>query len=88
MAIDIVGAISGEDFILTLMLILLVIYFLWIYAWAKKQIGQKLGLLLAILITYLLFFNFPELVWVPFLLFLWSVFGKDLLERIPRVAGK
>jgi hypothetical protein len=88
MAIDIVGALSGEDFILTLMLILLVIYFLWIYAWAKKQIGQKLGLLLAILITYLLFFNFPELVWVPFLLFLWSVFGKDLLERIPRVAGK
>ena len=88
MAIDIVGGLSGEDFILTLMLILLIIYFLWIYAWAKKQVGAKLGLLLAVLITYLLFFNFPELVWVPFLLFLWSIFGKDLLERIPRTAGK
>jgi hypothetical protein len=84
MAIDFVGALEGGDFFLTLTLILFIIYFLWIYAWAKKQVGQKLGILLAILITYLLFYQFPELIWVPFLLFLWSVFGKDLLERVPK----
>jgi hypothetical protein len=85
---DILAAISGGDFFLTLMLILLIIYFLWIYAWAKKQVGAELGLLLAILITFLLFYNFPDLIWVPFLLFLWSIFGKDFLERVPKSITK
>ncbi len=84
MAIDIFGALSGEDIFTTLTLILLIVYFLWIYAWAKKQIGPNLGLLLAIIITFLLFYNFPDLIWIPFILFIWSVFGKDLLERVPK----
>jgi len=84
LAIDFVGALQGGDIFLTLALILFVIYFLWIYAWAKKQIGPKLGIILTLLITYLLFYQFPELIWVPFLLFLWSIFGKDLLERVPK----
>jgi len=84
MAIDFIGALTGEDFFLTISLILFVIYFLWIYAWAKKQIGPGLGLLLAIAITFILFYNFPDLIWVPLLLFLWSIFGKELLERVPK----
>ncbi|VVB75544.1 Uncharacterised protein [uncultured archaeon] len=82
--IDILGAMEGNDVFVTLELILLLVYFLWIFAWAKKQVGAKIGLLLAVVITYLLFFNFPELIWVPAILFLWSIFGKDLLERIPK----
>jgi hypothetical protein len=82
--IDLIGGLAGEDLFLTLALILFIIYFLWIYAWAKKQVGPRIGLLLAILIMYLLFYSFPELIWVPFLLFLWSIFGKDLLERVPK----
>jgi len=82
--IDILSAMEGNDVFVTLELILLLVYFLWIFAWAKKQVGAKLGLLLAVVITYLLFFNFPELIWVPAVLFLWSIFGKDLLERIPK----
>ncbi|MCX6803860.1 MAG: hypothetical protein NTY48_04805 [Candidatus Diapherotrites archaeon] len=84
MAMDFLGALAGDDLFLTLALILFVIYFLWIYAWAKKQIGPGLGLVLAIVITWILFYNFPDLIWVPFLLFLWSIFGKDLLEKIPK----
>ncbi|MFA5126006.1 MAG: hypothetical protein WC462_03315 [archaeon] len=84
MEIDFIGALEGGDFFLTLTLILFIIYFLWIYAWAKKQVGAKLGILLTILITYLLFYQFPELIWVPFILFLWSIFGKDLLEKVPK----
>ena len=84
MAVDFIGALTGEDFFLTISLILFVIYFIWIYAWAKKQIGPGLGLLLAIVITFILFYNFPDLIWVPLLLFLWSVFGKELLERVPK----
>jgi len=82
--IDILSAMEGNDVFVTLELILLLVYFLWIFAWAKKQVGVKIGLLLAAVITYLLFFNFPELIWVPAILFLWSIFGKDLLERIPK----
>lgn len=84
MAIDFIGAITGEDIFLTITLILFIVYLLWIYAWAKKQIGAGLGLLLAVIITFILFYNFPELIWVPFILFVWSVFGKELLERIPK----
>jgi len=78
------GALEGTDLGLTLALVLLIIYFLWIYAWAKKQVGATVGLLLAILITWLLFYNFQDLIWVPFILYLWSIFGKDLLERVPK----
>ncbi len=82
--IDLLGAIEGTDFFLTLRVILVIIYFLWIFAWAKKQVGPKIAVVLTIVLVYLLFFNYPDLIWVPFLLFLWSIFGKDLLERIPR----
>jgi hypothetical protein len=84
MALDFIGGLTGEDLFLTISLILFVIYFLWIYAWAKKQTGPAIGLLIAIIITFILFYNFPELIWVPLLLFLWSVFGKELLERVPK----
>ena len=84
MAIDFVGALTGEDLFLTLALVLFVIYFIWIYAWAKKQVGVKIGILLAIIISFILFYNFPELLWIPFLLFLWSIFGKEVMERMPK----
>jgi len=82
--IDFAGALTGEDLFLTIALILFIVYFLWIYAWAKKQVGPKLGIVLAVVIMFLLFYSFPELIWVPFILFIWSIFGKDLLERVPR----
>ena len=82
--IDIFGALEGTDLALTISLVLLIIYFLWIYAWAKKQVGATVGLLLTILITWILFYNFQQLIWVPFILYLWSIFGKDLLERVPK----
>jgi hypothetical protein len=84
MEIDILEALSGNDLIKTAELLLLVIYFLWIYAWAKKQTGPKIGAALALIISFLLFYNFPELVWVPVILYFWSIFGKDILERIPK----
>jgi len=82
--IDFAGALAGDDLFLTLALILFIVYFLWIYAWAKKQVGPKLGIVLAVVIMFLLFYSFPELIWIPFLLFIWSVFGKELMERVPK----
>ena len=82
--IDIFGALQGNDLFVTISFILLIIYFLWFYAWGKKQIGTKLGVLLAIFLTYAIFWLYPDLIWVPVFLFLLMTFGKDILERIQK----
>jgi chromate transport protein ChrA len=84
MGFDILGALSGRDIMLSLALVILIVLFIWIYSWGKNQLGTKLGLLIAIIIVYLTFFSFPELIWLIFIFFLLSTFGKDLLERIPK----
>jgi hypothetical protein len=84
MAFDFFGAISGGDIALSFALVLVIIYFIWFYAWGKKQLGSKLGLLVAVVLFYLTFYLYPELVWIPFILFILATFGKDLLERVPK----
>ena len=82
MAFDIISAISGNNFAMSFALLLLIVYFLWFFSWGKKQIGTKLGILLAIFLTYLIFFLYPEMIWLPFILFILATFGKEYLERI------
>lgn len=82
MAFDFIGAISGNDVALSFGLVLMIIYFLWFFNWGKKQLGTTFGLVLAFVLFYLTFYLYPELVWVPFILFLMATFGKDLLEVV------
>ena len=84
MAFDFLGAVTGADLALSFALVLMIIYFLWFFSWGKKQVGSKLGLLIAVVLMYLTFYLYPELIWVPFLLFIFATFGKEILERIPR----
>lgn len=84
MAFDIIGALTGRDIMLSLALVILIVLFVWIYSWGKNQLGTKIGLLLAIIIVYLTFFSFPELIWIIFIFFILATFGKELLERIPK----
>ena len=84
MAFDFFGALSGGDLALSFALVLLVIYFLWFWSWGKKQVGAKIGLVLALVLMYLTFYLYPELIWVPFILFILATYGKELLERIPK----
>lgn len=84
MGFDILGALTGQDIALSLALVILIVLFIWVYSWGKNQLGSKLGLLLAIIIVYLTFFSFPELIWIIFVFFILSTFGKELLERIPK----
>ncbi|MDD3084133.1 MAG: hypothetical protein PHP82_03860 [Candidatus ainarchaeum sp.] len=84
MGFDIVGALTGRDIMLSLALVILIVLFIWIYSWGKNQLGTKLGLLLAVIIVYLTFFSFPELIWIVFIFFILATFGKELLERIPK----
>ena len=55
----------------------------FIYAWAKEQLGSaKLAIIFAAIIVYLTFFQYPELVWVGVILFLFATFGKELLDKV------
>ncbi|MEK6820867.1 MAG: hypothetical protein AABY11_00515 [archaeon] len=57
--------------------------FIWIYNWAKGNVGSaRLALVTAIIIVFLTFYQFPELVWVLVLLWAFTTFGKDLFARI------
>lgn len=65
-----------------LWIVLSLFYLVWIFGWAKKNLGSpKLAVLFAVIVVYLTFFQFPELVWVPLIIFLLAVFGKGFLEK-------
>jgi hypothetical protein len=84
MAFDFLGAIGGSDLALSFALVLLLVYFIWFYHWGKKQLGAKLGLVLAIVLFYLTFYLYPDLIWVPVIVFLLATFGKELLTIVPK----
>lgn len=82
MGFDFIGAISGSDVVLSFALVLMIIYFLWFFNWGKKQLGTTYGLLLAIVLSYLTFILYPDLIWIPFILFIFATFGKEFLEIV------
>ena len=84
MAVDFGNALSGNDLVSSIALALLIIYFLWIFSWGKKQVGTKVGVLVALILTYLIFYLNDWLIWAPVIGFLLITFGKELLERIPK----
>ena len=58
-------------------------FFVWIYAWAKGNLGStKLAILFAAIVVYLTFYQFPELVWIAVLLFLFATFGKEIISKM------
>ncbi len=57
--------------------------FIWIYNWAKGNVGSaKLALVTAIVIMFLTFYQFPELVWALVGLWAFATFGKDIFQKI------
>ncbi|MEK6970834.1 MAG: hypothetical protein AABW68_04050 [archaeon] len=64
-------------------LALTIFLFIWIYNWAKGNVGSaKLALVTAIVIIFLTFYSFPELVWVLVGLWAFATFGKDVFSKI------
>ena len=84
MAFDIFGALTGQDISMSIALVILIVIFFWIYNWSKNQAGKKIGLLLALVIMYLTFYSFPELIWLIFGLFILATFGKEIMERVSK----
>lgn len=57
--------------------------FIWLYNWAKGNVGSaKLALVTAIVIMFLTFYSFPELVWALVALWAFATFGKDVFSRV------
>lgn len=66
-----------------LVIVLSLFYLVWIFGWAKRNLGSaKLAVLFAVIVVYLTFFQFPELVWVPVIFFLFATFGKGIFEKV------
>ena len=65
-------------------LALAIFTFVWIYSWAKNNLGSaKLAVLFAIIIAYITFYTNPELIWIGVALFVFATFGKEIFEKIP-----
>ena len=59
------------------------IYLIWVYAWAKRQLGNvALAVLVAIIIVYLTFFQYPELIWIPVIFFFLAFFFSGMFEKV------
>jgi len=66
-----------------LWVVLSLVYLIWLYAWAKKQLGNTLlAVLFAVIVVYLTFFQFPELVWLPVVFFFIAFFFSGMFEKI------
>ena len=65
------------------------IYLIWLYAWAKKQLGSApIAAIFAVIIVYLTFYLYPWLIWVPIIFFLIATFFSGMFEKIPSSAKK
>ncbi len=57
--------------------------FIWIYNWAKGNVGStKLAIITAVIIMFLTFYQFPELVWLLVGLWAFATFGKDVFAKV------
>jgi len=66
-----------------LVIVLSLFYLVWIFGWAKRNLGSsKLAVLFSVIVVYLTFFQFQELVWVPVAIFLFATFGKGIFEKV------
>ena len=74
---------AADPLLQNLEIVLSLFYLVWLYGWAKKNLGSpKLAILFAVIVVYLTFFQFPQLIWVPVLIFIFAVFGKGIFDKI------
>ena len=63
-------------------LAIILFMFIWIYSWAKGNLGSaKLAILFAIIVVYLTFYSYPILVWMVVIIFLLATFGKEAVTN-------
>ncbi|PIN85037.1 MAG: hypothetical protein COV47_04330 [Candidatus Diapherotrites archaeon CG11_big_fil_rev_8_21_14_0_20_37_9] len=69
-------------------IVLTLFIFVWIFGWAKDNLGSaKLAVLFALIIVYLTFYSYPFLVWLLVAFFLLQTLGKDFISEINPFGG-
>ncbi len=69
-------------------IIITLFLFVWIYGWAKNNLGSaKLAILFSLIVVYLTFYSYPVLVWILVALFILQILGKDFLAQINPFGG-
>jgi hypothetical protein len=68
------GSVKGD-----LWLALFLYITVWLYAWAKGQMGDgRMALIYTLIITFLVFYSHPFFVWVVVGFFVFKTYGKEL----------
>jgi len=69
-------------------IVLTLFLFVWIYSWAKQNLGSaKLAILFSLIVVYLTFYSYPVLVWLLVVFFLMQTIGKDFLAQVNPFGG-
>jgi chromate transport protein ChrA len=64
-------------------IVLTLVAFIWIYSWAKNNLGSpKLAVLFALIVVFLTFWTFPILIWIIVALFVLAYFGGELIDKV------
>ena len=64
---------------------LILIYFVWLFSWAKGALGSaKLAVIFAAIVTYITVVQFKVLIWLGVALFLFATFGKELFSKMAK----
>ena len=64
-------------------IVIMLFIFVWIFSWAKQNLGSaKLAVLFALIAVFLTFYQFPILIWMLVGLFLLATFGKEVVGRV------
>ena len=62
-------------------LALTLILFVWLLNWLKTMTGDaKLAIIIAVIVSYLTFYRYPELIWLMVAFILVITFGKQINE--------
>lgn len=68
---------ASQDFELALILV----FFVWLFAWTKGQLGDpKLAVIIAAIVAYLTVYSHPELLWIAVILMFAATYGKGILQ--------
>jgi len=74
---------SFDPIIANVEVVLMLVVFIWLFSWAKTNLGSAaLAVLFSFIVTFLTVFQFPILIWVLVALFLFSTFGKEMFDKV------
>ena len=77
-----------SDLFMNIQIVLTLFIFVWIFSWAKQALGSaKLAIIFALIVVFLTFVQFPELIWLAVILVILATFGSEVFSKINPFSG-